>query len=655
VDFFESQDHARKQTGRLVALFAFAVVAIACTLYVVAVVATGYRGNDPRTGAVVMQLVWLDPNLMATVALATLVLVGGGSLYKMAQLRSGGGRSVAESLGGRLLHGDSSDALERRILNVVEEMAIAAGTTVPPVYLMDREEGINAFAAGFAPTDAVVAVTRGCAETLTRDELQGVVAHEFSHILNGDMRLNIRLMGILHGILIIGILGYFVMRSSMFAGHSRRSDRGNAGMVLLFVGVALAAIGFLGTFFGNMIKATVSRQREFLADASAVQFTRNPDGIAGALKKIGGFERGSKLESANAPEVSHAFFASGLSGALGSVFSTHPPLEQRIGRLDPSWQPAEGARAPRTSEAPASATAGFGGAAFSGSAPAPAPAAVGDALRHVGSPTPAHVSYAKGLVERLPAAVVSAAHEPYSARALVYSLLVSQDASVRTRQLFELERRVESSLLAEVNALLPSVDGIDRAAKLPVIDICLPALLELTAGQYQEFAGVVPVLMAADDRLDLFEWALQRVLLTHLAPAFESKPRRSRVRFSGLRRLRPQLSALLSTLAQVHPEDPARVQRAFDAGAQRLAEAGRAGVSLLPLDQCGLAALDEALSDLADAAPRLKRAIVLACAEAVCSDGRLTVEEGELLRAVSDALGCPMPPVLAGSIVTAAS
>jgi Zn-dependent protease with chaperone function len=518
MDFFESQDHARKQTGRLVSLFGLAVVAIACTLYAVAVVATGYRGNDARTGAVVMELVWFDPELMVTVALATLLLVGGGSLYKIAQLRSGGGRFVAESLGGRLLHGDTTDPLERRIMNVVEEMAIAAGTTVPPVYLMDKEPGINAFAAGFSPSDAVVAVTRGCAETLTRDEFQGVVAHEFSHILNGDMRLNIRLMGILHGVLIIGMLGYFVMRSSLFAGHSRRSDRGNAGMVLLFVGVALAVIGFLGTFFGNMIKATVSRQREFLADASAVQFTRNADGIAGALKKIGGFESGSKLENPNAPEVSHAFFASGLAAGLSSVFSTHPPLQERIGRLDPAWQPTAPSEASVGSARLGGVRAGFAGEPTPDAAPAP----LADAMRHVGKPTPAHVSYAAGLVGRMPAAVSAAAHEPYSARALVYALLVSQDPGVRTRQLVELERRIDRTLHAEVKALLPSVDQLSRSARLPVVDVSLPALLELTPVQYQEFAGVVPVLMAADDTLDLFEWTLQRVLLTHLAPAFDS-------------------------------------------------------------------------------------------------------------------------------------
>jgi len=634
MDFFDSQDHARKQTGRLVVLFGLAVVAIGCTLYAVAVVATGTQ-TDPRTGAPVVTLAWLDPELMVAVALATLAVVGGGSLYKIAQLRRGGGRFVAESLGGRLLHPDSQDALERRILNVVEEMAIAAGTTVPPVYLMDREQGINAFAAGFEPADAVVAVTRGCGETLSRDELQGVVAHEFSHILNGDMRLNIRLMGVLHGILVIGIIGYFVMRSSLFAGSGRRSDRGNAGMVLLLVGVALAVIGFLGTFFGNMIKATVSRQREFLADASAVQFTRNPDGIAGALKKIGGFAHGARLESPNAPEASHALFANGLAAGLSSIFSTHPPLEERIRRLDPSFSGLPGAAGPAVL-APAA------GAAFASASASQQAAA---AVEQIGNPTPAHVSYAAALRERLPAAVLRAAHDAYSARALVYALLLSSDPSVRARQRDDLAGRVEETLLRETDSLAGVLDGETRSLRLPIVELTLPALQGLTATQYREFRDVVSALAGADARIDLFEWALQRVLLAHLAPHFEGKPR-GRVRFSGPRRLRAQLSIALSTLAQVHPEDPARVETAFRAGASRL---GVEGLALLSHEQCGLAALDGALADLADATPKLKRAIVTACAEVVLSDARLTVAESELLRAVSDSLGCPMPPLLPGS------
>jgi Zn-dependent protease with chaperone function len=656
VDFFESQDQARKRTGRLVVLFALAVIAIAATLYALAVAVTGYGGQDPYTGAAIWQPRWLDPELMVQVALATLLVVGGASLFKMAQLRAGGGRIVAESLGGRLLHPNSGDAVERRILNVVEEMAIAAGTQVPPVYLLDAEGGINAFAAGFEPGDAVVAVTRGTAERLSRDELQGVVAHEFSHILNGDMRLNIRLMGVLYGILVIGMIGYFVMRSAMYAGLAgRRNDRNNAGLAMLVIGAALAAIGFLGTFFGNMIKASVSRQREFLADASAVQFTRNPDGIAGALKKIGGFEQGSILASPNAPEASHFFFASGLRGGLSALFATHPPLRERIRRIDPSFAP-DAAAAAVPSAAPTAAPA----AAFAaGAAPASreaagartgAPgaedgrrdrAAADHAVQHIGSPRPEHVRYASRLLERLPGELLSAAHESYGARAVVYALLVDADPAVRAHQLEQLERRADPGVLAATHGLLPAVARLDRAAALPLVDLAMPALRELSPAQYTVFRENVTALVEADDRIDLFEWALQRVLLTHLAPEFE-RVRRPRVRHRSLRGLGPQLSVVLSTLAHVRPGAADHARRAFLAGARHL----DAPVELLPRQHCGLAVLDAALLELADAAAPAKRDIVAACTEVVCADGTLDVHEAELLRAVADTLGCPMPPIL---------
>ena len=324
-DFFTHQDQARRNTTRLEVLFVLAVLALILSIDLLLAATLGYLARDPRTGAVDWSLAF-DPGIVVLSALGTLSVVGGGSLFKTAQLRSGG-HVVAEELGGRRLHPDTADPTEQKILNVVEEMAIASGTATPPVFLLDSEQGINAFAAGFTPSDAVIGITRGAAERLTRDELQGVVAHEFSHILNGDMRLNIRLMGILHGILIIGMLGYFILRMTASSGRGRRSSRGGGGgavVAILALGAGLMAVGFFGTLFGNLIKAAVSRQREFLADASAVQFTRQPSGLAGALKKISGLAAGSRIENPNAPEASHMFFGRATGGFAG-LFSTHPP------------------------------------------------------------------------------------------------------------------------------------------------------------------------------------------------------------------------------------------------------------------------------------------------------------------------------------------
>ncbi len=343
-DFFARQDHARRQTVRLIVLFALSVAAIIIAIYLV--VAVGLSGAEsthahhavygqPEHYAAAPHRGLWRPELFLGIAAGTLLVVALGSLYKIAEL-SAGGETVALMMGGRAVDPQSTDLAERRLLNIVEEMALASGVPVPPVFVMDNEPSINAFAAGHQPGDAVVTVSAGALRYLSREELQGVMGHEFSHILNGDMRLNLRLIGVVNGILVLAILGYYILR---FGGlSSRRSDReDNSGAAIFFLGLALVILGYLGVFFGNLIKAAISRQREFLADASAVQFTRYPGGIAGALKKIGGLEEGSHIRDAHAAEISHMFFGDAFAGSFFRLFATHPPLDERIRALEPDF------------------------------------------------------------------------------------------------------------------------------------------------------------------------------------------------------------------------------------------------------------------------------------------------------------------------------
>src|SRR6056297_1981581 len=316
MNFFEHQDRARKQTRVLVVAFMLAVLAIVMAMNLVMLGVFG-RFQSAEQG-------WFSPGfwlangqVVLWTSLATVLVVVLASAYRSAQLRGGGGQ-VARELGGVEVTGDSNDPLRRRLLNVVEEMAIASGVPVPQVFVLEHEPGINAFAAGWSPADAAVAVTRGTLETLNREELQGVIAHEFSHVFNGDMRLNIRLIGVLFGILALAVVG----RRMLTSMHLTRGGRNkNAGGIVL-VALAVVVIGYVGLFFGRWIQAAVSRQREYLADASAVQFTRSPEGIAGALKKIGAATAGSRLV-VNTQEVGHMLFASSLSSRL---MATHPPL-----------------------------------------------------------------------------------------------------------------------------------------------------------------------------------------------------------------------------------------------------------------------------------------------------------------------------------------
>jgi Zn-dependent protease with chaperone function len=637
-DFFERQDTARRNTTRLVVLFVLAVVAIMVSIHLLLAATLAYLGRDPRTAALEWSPV-TDPAIFSLAVLGTFVVVGGGSLFKIAQLR-GGGRVVAEQLGGRLVNPDSSDLSERQLVNVVEEMAIASGTPAPPVYLLEQEAGINAFAAGFMPSGAVIGVTRGAAERLSRDELQGVIAHEFSHILNGDMRLNIRLMGLLHGILIVGMLGYFLLRMTALSGHRGRRSReqGNTAP-LLALGAGLMVVGFVGTFFGNLIKAAVSREREFLADAAAVQFTRQPDGIAGALKKIGGTQAGSTIRNPNAPEASHMFFGRGTSG-FSALFSTHPPLATRIRRIDPSWDGTFPEVAPEARPGLAAPAAAVGAASLAGAADAARPTA--HPLDYLGQPGDAHLQYAARLLASLPERIGRAAHEPYGARALVYALLLDREADMRAAQLEHLAREADPGVYEETLGLAPVVAELGVQARLPVIEIALPALRALTAEQYRLFKRNVEVLVRADERIELFEWSLHRILL-HELEAHHGTATPPRVRHRSLAPLQTQCELLLSVLAHAgHRSEPA-AEQAFEQARLVLgfprARMRRAG----ELDFDGL---DAALTDLEEAAPQVQRRILEAAVACISADRRVTATEAELLRAIAASLGVPIPPFL---------
>jgi Zn-dependent protease with chaperone function len=642
MDFFESQDDARRHTGRLVLLFVLAVLAIVVTVYLlVAGVLVWQSQAQVAAQQGGFRTLW-DPRLLAVVGVGTLAVVGGGSLYKVAQLR-GGGPAVAEHLGGKLLNADRAGEAGRRVLNVVEEMAIASGTPVPLVYLLDHEEGINAFAAGYSPDDAVIGVTRGCAELLSRDQLQGVVAHEFSHILNGDMRLNLRLIGILHGILVIGLLGQTVLRSMRFGlyGRRRSSGRGGGGVAaVLAIALGLMVVGFAGVFFGNLIQAAVSRQREFLADAAAVQFTRNPEGIAGALKAIGGLSRGSLMGSPNAAEASHLLFGMGLKRGLGSPFATHPPLDVRIRRLDPAWD----GTFPVIEAPPPKPELAAGGPAAPGAAARFDSDAVRAAVGFVGRPGPAHLDHARQLLGSLPPRLSEAARETYGARAVLCALLLSRERGVRDAQLGQLEEHLSSDAHLLTCSLAADVLELDARLRLPLLDLAIPSLRALSPSQFDELMSAVDGLVAADREVDLFEWSLLKMLRRHLEPHFR-EVRPPKVAVYGLQRLQEECRTLLSVLAQVGHQDEQEQAAAYAAGAELL---GLSGTSLLAAERCGTEALDGALDRLAEASPLKKRELLAACALCIASDRTITVQEAELLRALSDGLGCPMPPILAG-------
>jgi Zn-dependent protease with chaperone function len=627
-NFFERQDAARRNTKWLVLMFALAVIGIVGTTFLATALAFGAAAGE------------VPVEIPVAASVGALALIGGGSLYKIAQL-AGGGTVVAERLGGRRVYPNTTDPTQRRLLNVVEEMALASGVPVPPVFLLSEEKSINAFAAGFSPSDAVVGVTRGCAEQLSRDELQGVVAHEFSHILNGDMRLNLRLIGVLHGILLMGLVGGELLRIAGRGGGRSRSRRNNGVAYLLVIGLVFLVIGFVGLFFGNLIKAAVSRQREFLADASAVQFTRNPGGIAGALKRIGAAVFGSRISNARAAEASHMYFAEGVSGLL----ATHPPINERIRRLDPQWDGKFPAALPAEAVVgwKPEIAAGFAGGEAVAGATVPVEV-VQHAAQQVASPTEIHREYVHSLLSAIPQPVMDAVHDPYGARAVLFALLMDRDPQMRARQFQALERSADKGVYKLTHRLIAWIDELDVRVRLPLVDMALPALRAMSRPQFQAFARSFDGQVRADQRLGIFEWALHHILLRHLRPQFEPV-RPSVVRYYGLQRLGDRCSVLLSALACASEHDS---HSAFEAGARQLPEVT---LRLLPAEDCRLPQLQVALEELALVAPKLRARLVSACAACICADSSVSIAEAELLRAVCDMLDCPMPPLLPGQQV----
>jgi len=636
MDFFQAQDSARRNTTRLVIFFTLAVLSLIVITNLLVMVLFGFIETSEEgvtLNAIATQFDW---QVFLVVSAAVLMVILGGSAYKTMAL-SAGGTAVAESLGGRLISHNTSDLHERKALNVVEEMAIASGTPVPPVYLLEREQGINAFAAGFTPGDAVIGLTRGTITYLTREELQGVIAHEFSHILHGDMRLNIRLIGILHGILLIGLIGYIVLRSV------RGGSNKNAG-AMMGLGVGLLVIGFTGTFFGNLIKASVSRQREFLADASAVQFTRNNIGIAGALKKIGGYTPGSELDTPEAPTMSHAYFSSGVSSFMQSMFATHPPLDVRIKRVDPSW---DGVFAPVTREVSEDerSRGKTTQASTTGAMKTAAAGAViaSQILDSIGQTSPEQLDYAVSLVNDIPTAIRDAVHDPYSARAIIYCLVIDdKQVNIRDKQLHRLRELGDAGIFDLVEKLLSAVKALDIRYRLPLIDMTLPSLRLLSKEQYLLFKKNLLFLIQADNRIDLFEWSLQKILFHHLDSEFD-RPGKKVAKFGSYNSVKKHIDVLISMLVYASVADKAEIKAAFANAEQEL---GLTNLVLLSREQINLKNLDWAVENLALLKPLLKPRLLKACLIVITQDQKYSPDEMELIRAIGDVLDCPVPPYL---------
>jgi Zn-dependent protease with chaperone function len=636
VSFFERQRAAKVSSVRLVVLFIAAVVGIVLAVDVVAFVL--FHRQPPATLA----------GVLAATSLGMLLIIAGGSISKTLSLRGGGG-ALAQSLGAAAVDPTTTDPVLRRYVNVVEEIALASGVPMPRLFVMEQEPGINAFAAGYTPADAAITVTGGALKQLNRDELQGVIGHEFSHVLNGDMRLNIRLIGLLNGILLLGLIGLRVLGS----GAGRGSKDNNAAPIFV-IAIAMLALGFIGQFFASMIKAAVGRQREWLADASSVQFTRNPQGLEGALKKIAGLRTGSQLTNArNAKEVSHMLFGEG--SRVSRLFASHPPLMDRIAALDPSFKAEQVAKLQEQwAAAPPNGLAedaalGLVGATPSAPVPVPAeaptqvPVQPAQVSGRVGTMSQSDLYRGQQLSARVPQRYRQLAGQASTAVPLVLAMALGDEDSVRSRQMVSIATRLGDDTAAATAHMTADLEALPLLLRLPVVSIAVPALGARPPEQVRALIATLDDIALADGSISVFEYCLTRMIGGYARdvadPSGRSKPGKASVAT-----VQSAATTLVAAIAAAGNPDPAAEERAFT-NAMRYLTPSSPVVFHPPNDVWR--ALDSVWEPLDSLDPPNKQRLIEALVVAISDDGQLGIAEAELLRTACGLLHCALPSFVA--------
>jgi Zn-dependent protease with chaperone function len=647
MNFFDAQERSLRNTRMLLLLMTAAVIAVVSS--VTAVIAATFWLTTNTTNGVVSFFLWAQANseFILWIACGTTAFIGFASLYRVSSLRQGGSR-VAQELGGTVVTPDEQEPMRRRLRNVVEEMALASGIPVPEIYVLDHEAGINAFAAGFQPEDAAIAVTRGTLETLDRDELQGVIAHEFSHILNGDMRLNIRLMGPLFGILAIGLLGRMLLRSRTSGG---RRSQGKGVAAAMALGVGLTITGYIGLLLGRLIKSGVSRQREYLADASAVQFTRQTKGIAGALKKIGGLTEGSSVQDAEAEEVSHMLFASGFS-AVSGMLASHPPLLKRICAIEPRFTETQ-LRQLKTQRINLNDTnpnkqsiSGFAADMqpatsspnTSQNSPQNSPR---ELLDTIGNPSDSHITAAQTFIAGIPTSINHALESRNEILLLAPALLLHPDRVIHSTQLNLLTQQLGAERCKTVEQLYTDIQTLHFEARLPLLDLALPRIKAHPSERVNYLADLLEQLATCDNQLELFEYALLRIFKGYMQ-ATTGPSNKQRWINLGERKTIAAASLLINIFAHQTAENETAALQALQRG---LTELGSAPAQM-PVPENWVVAADQTLLKLQSCTPKGRQLIVKALLATALHDGKITQPESELLRAFCMMLNCPIPPIL---------
>lgn len=644
--FFEQQQAARQLTRRLILLFGVGMLSVTLAISAVMLTLAATLSN----GLFFFRLpdaAWLQTHPAALISTALFVwgVTGSAVLLKRMELRAGGG-SVARALGGERIDADSRDPLYQRLRNVVEEMAIASGIAAPEVYVLPREAGINAFAAGWSPATAALAVTRGALEQLTRDELQGVVAHEFSHVVNNDIRLNQQLIAWLYGLMALSVLGRGLWRVSISESGGKRSGF----PPVLIAAAAVMALGYVGMLFGRLIQAAVARGRESLADASAVQFTRNPDGLRGALLKIAASTDGAELREASADEFAHLLFFP----QRAQWFATHPPLAERVRALGGAFDATEIQRLrARLHQADGAGVSNAGAApAFDATLPSQPDAIaslradttllpLAEIAYRPGALAMPQLRWAEAMRASLPSAIIHAASHADDAAALLLALSISLQPAVRSQQVAVIRTRLAASGAGYIEEMLGLTDTLQSMQRQPVLQLLLPQLRQLPVQQRVQLSGCLNAVLHCNATLDVSSYALCKLAQAQLHDAFVERPERKKP--LTLAQTTDALLVLLSVLARAGHQQPELARQAYERAAQQLGLRTYA-----PLAQLAdwPAQLDRALLRLDRLQPMAKQMLVEAMLIAVAHDEQLSLQELELLRTFSACLHHPLPLTL---------
>jgi Zn-dependent protease with chaperone function len=663
MNFFEQQNVARKKSLFLGMIFIFALVLIASSTSLIAYFILHLSGITPLP-----LKDWVVSRDCGSIFGVTLLIIAGGSFYQLLNLAKGG-EAVAKMAKGRKVDMSSSEPHERIFINTVEEMSIASGTPMPTLYIMDNEQAINAFVAGYEPTECVLVITLGALNTLTRDELQGVIGHEYSHILNGDMRINVRLIAMLAGILLFGQIGQFLLRTSTHRSRFSRSrsyststTKNKGSALILFIGLAMIIIGYIGLFCGRIIKAAISRQREYLADAASVQFTRNPEGIASALYKISDINDGSRLVSTfHAEDINHLCFSESIKMNLSGLLASHPPLPERISAIDKSFlvrfrarKNAQKSKGSKQEKPVSSQTTGHAGNAFDqnqlgSSFISPPPiisrAPTASPLRKkqlpVGMVSPAHLDYAITLLAGIPSSTKKLAHNPDSAKTLLMSLMINETANdLHSKALSLLSDEGKASLTAgRTSNISTLVEGITKPQRIPLIEMAIASLKSLSQEQRQCFIKDLVTLANIDSKFTFFEFSLITLVKQQLSPKHGKK---IKSKYHSYKNVTKEISLIIKMFATASSQNQQAREKLYDHAMQSFS----AEIKWANTPKTKAENISHALNKLRLISPLLKQPFLESCAECVLEDKAINHREYELLRLVATVIDCPMPPLL---------